>query len=667
MRWLFIICIIFLSQFVPAQSAYPDSLLMLLDDALNDSVRFSINQKLALYYFNRDRRKTFEFNEEALKLARKNNITLDVAACLDTKGYYLNKEDRYGEALKCYIEGFKLAEDPASEKQTWSKPADADPYRYRMQILAGLHHDLGHVMRSTGNHEEAIQQFRICLQYLDKALPTSHNSALMNIGAVYLDINMLDSALYYEKKAIAANHMTYRPTMYKYVGDVFFLQGNSDSARYYYQKGRGLAARQKSLSQLVTCQMGLAKVYLAAENKDSSLFYASAFMNGFKNLHGNPVKDINISIAYELLYRAYKLRLQHDSTLKYLQLAFDSRDSISKARIRNLTQYQNLTFNEQLRLEELEKEKLQTQNRIRLYSLLSGLVFILIVAFILYRSARQKQKANTILEKTLVDLKAAQAHLIHAEKMASLGELTAGIAHEIQNPLNFVNNFSEVNRELIAELKEEIEKGDLEEIKAIAGDLEQNEEKISHHGKRADGIVKGMLQHSRTSSGQKEPTDLNKLANEYLRLAYHGLRAKDKSFNADFKLEPDETIPKLIVVPQDIGRVLLNLINNAFHAVSSRALATEDKTYKPTVTVSTNNLGDHIEISVGDNGPGIPEEIKDKIFQPFFTTKPAGEGTGLGLSLSYDIITKGHGGGLIVETKTGEGTTFIISLPNKGK
>ena len=193
------------AQIAFSQSNYPDSLISLLGEAPNDSVRFSINHKISGYYFNRDRRKTFEFNEEALKIARKNNMTLDVAACLDTKGYYLNKEDRYGESLKCYIEGFKLAEDPASEKQTWLKPADADPYRYRMQVLAGLHHDLGHVMRSTGNNKEAIQQFRICLHFLDKALPTSHNSALMNIGAVYLDLNILDSAMYYQKESTGWN------------------------------------------------------------------------------------------------------------------------------------------------------------------------------------------------------------------------------------------------------------------------------------------------------------------------------------------------------------------------------------------------------------------------------------------------------------------------------
>jgi signal transduction histidine kinase len=269
------------------------------------------------------------------------------------------------------------------------------------------------------------------------------------------------------------------------------------------------------------------------------------------------------------------------------------------------------------------------------------------------------------LENAMANLKATQAQLIQSEKMASLGELTAGIAHEIQNPLNFVNNFSEVNSELIDELEEEANKGNLEEVRAIAKDIKDNEQKINHHGKRADSIVKGMLQHSRTSNGTKEPTDINALADEYLRLSYHGLKAKDKSFNSGFKTDFDPNLPKINVIPQDIGRVLLNLINNAFYAVSEKQKNLTGLDYKPIVTVSTKNLGNRIEISVEDNGPGIPAEIKDKIFQPFFTTKPTGQGTGLGLSLSYDIITKGHGGELEVESQVGEFAKFTIKLPVK--
>ena len=321
------------------------------------------------------------------------------------------------------------------------------------------------------------------------------------------------------------------------------------------------------------------------------------------------------------------------------------------------------------------------------------------------------------IEKSYEELKATQTQLIHSEKMASLGELTAGIAHEIQNPLNFVNNFSEVNAELIDELVEEIGNKQLDEALSLASDIKSNEEKIVYHGRRAEGIVKGMLMHSR-GTGKKEPTDINQLADEYFRLAYHGLRAKDKSFNATMESDFDESIGLLNIVPPDIGRVILNLITNAFYAVSaeavrrravsSKALASEDACteraaqsprpddprqnvfvglavgrvskgsrtvkdkmstspngYKPTVWLSTKKNGEWVEISVKDNGNGIPDEVKDKIFQPFFTTKPSGEGTGLGLSMSYDIVTKGHEGKLNVETKEGVGSSFTIELPIK--
>lgn len=278
--------------------------------------------------------------------------------------------------------------------------------------------------------------------------------------------------------------------------------------------------------------------------------------------------------------------------------------------------------------------------------------------------SREKELAQAKeIEKAYTNLKATQAQLVISEKMASLGELTAGIAHEIQNPLNFVNNFSEINKELIEEMKAEISSGNLDEAKSIADTIAENESKIIYHGKRADGIVKGMLQHSRTSSGQKEPADINALSDEYLRLAYHGLRAKDKSFNATMKTDFDPTLGKINVIPQDLGRVILNLITNAFYVVAERKNNSAPGTYEPTVGVTTKRNGDKVEIRVVDNGKGIPPAIIDKIFQPFFTTKPSGQGTGLGLSLSYEIVTKGHGGELKVETMEGVGTTFIIIIP----
>lgn len=271
---------------------------------------------------------------------------------------------------------------------------------------------------------------------------------------------------------------------------------------------------------------------------------------------------------------------------------------------------------------------------------------------------RQKEE----LESTLTELKTTQSQLIQSEKMASLGELTAGIAHEIQNPLNFVNNFSEVSTELLEEMQEEIDKGNTGEAKLIVADLKINLEKINFHGKRADSIVKGMLLHSRASSGQKELTDLNALADEYLRLAYHGLRAKDKSFNSKFDTDFDPSIGKISVVPQDIGRVMLNLLTNAFYVVSDKKKRLGEA-FEPAVSIVTKKIGKTVEVKVIDNGDGIPKKNIDKIFQPFFTTKPAGKGTGLGLSMCYEIVTQGHGGELKVETKEGEGSVFSFYLP----
>ncbi len=324
----------------------------------------------------------------------------------------------------------------------------------------------------------------------------------------------------------------------------------------------------------------------------------------------------------------------------------------------------------------LEQERLRALEKEKEYRITASLKAELEVQVTERTAALTQQK--TALEQTVAELKSTQAQLIQSEKMASLGELTAGIAHEIQNPLNFVNNFSEVSNELIYEMNEALENGNIAEAQTIANDIKQNLEKIDHHGKRADAIVKSMLQHSRTSSSVKELTDINALADEYLRLSYHGLRAKDKSFNATINTDFDNSLGKINIVPQDIGRVLLNLLTNAFYAVMEKKNALVKNgnaaTYNPTVSVATKSIAlsngkPGVEIKVTDNGNGIPQNIVDKIFQPFFTTKPTGQGTGLGLSLSYDIITKAHGGELNVESlpagQTGgqAGTSFIIQLP----
>jgi two-component system NtrC family sensor kinase len=318
------------------------------------------------------------------------------------------------------------------------------------------------------------------------------------------------------------------------------------------------------------------------------------------------------------------------------------------------------------------------RQRVQLYALLAGLLGVVMVAGLLWRNVVLKQRANRdlnekntqiagqrdALDRTLNELRTTQGQLVQREKMASLGELTAGIAHEIQNPLNFVNNFSEVSTELVTELREEQARPTpTPELEAeLLDDLEQNLQKITQHGQRAASIVRGMLEHSRASTGERQPTNLNALADEYLRLAYHGLRAKDKAFNATLHTDFAPALPPIEAVSQDIGRVLLNLFTNAFYAVRQRQLAGEPG-YVPTVSVRTERVGEQVLVRVKDNGTGIAESVQQKIFQPFFTTKPSGEGTGLGLSLAHDIITKGHGGTLTVNSQQGKGTEFTLSLP----
>ena len=326
-----------------------------------------------------------------------------------------------------------------------------------------------------------------------------------------------------------------------------------------------------------------------------------------------------------------------------------------------------LLYSQNRQFKAAEKERIQRQKEDEINRAIAERKVELEVLVAERTAELTKQKEE--LETTLEELRATQEQLIHSEKMASLGELTAGIAHEIQNPLNFVNNFSEVSHELLDEMQEELQNENSAESIEIAKNIKLNLEKIIHHGKRADSIVKGMLQHSRSSTGVKEPVEINALCDEYLRLAYHGLRAMDKSFNATLKTDFDESIGKINVVPQEIGRVILNLLTNAFYAVNEKKKQMEKElkngvqSYTPTVLIGTKKLDSNIEIKISDNGNGIPKEAVDKIFQPFFTTKPSGKGTGLGLSLSYEIVTKAHGGKLSVENNPGEGVTFNISLP----
>ena len=518
-----------------------------------------------------------------------------------------------------------------------------------------------------------FREYRRGLEYLlsaNKLDKETHNQLmetfnLTTIANAYDLLKMPDSALYYSKLAYKTytglTHGPLRSLILTRMGNAYLGLGKKDSALAYYQVALANSIKVNEKVNLSKIQRKIAGLFELTRQYDSSLYYArQSFRNG-KQL----IQLFELLEASELLTRLFYQGKNMDSAFYYQDVAKAMTDSLYGPQ--KFKELQLLMLQEQQRQQEIQQEQDRYKNKAKMIGLWSAIGVFFIIAFLLYRNNRHKQKANALLQSqkekiqnTLSDLKATQSQLIQSEKMASLGELTAGIAHEIQNPLNFVNNFSEVNDELLKELNAEADKGNLQEVKAIAKDITFNSEKINHHGKRADAIVKGMLQHSRSNSGQKEPTDINALADEYLRLAYHGLRAKDKSFNATTKTDFDSKIDKINIIPQDIGRVILNLINNAFYAVDEKKKQTGGG-YEPTVSVSTVKEKDKIEIKVKDNGNGIPQKALDKIFQPFFTTKPTGQGTGLGLSLSYDIV-QAHGGELKVETKEGEGSEFIITL-----
>ena len=440
------------------------------------------------------------------------------------------------------------------------------------------------------------------------------------------------------------------------------IKKNYKQALAYYHAVIPISIESKNYFDIANTYSFLALLYQETGNIDSSIWYAKEIQSRSEfSIFPQSVQDANTILAQD-----YRLIKNNDSALKYLELRVALNDSLfNKSKSRAI---QTLTFNEKLQQQESRAVTMQFQNKVRLYALLTLLGVFLLIGIILYRNNKIKQKANILLqqqkgkvESTLKALESTQAQLIQSEKMASLGELTAGIAHEIQNPLNFINNFSEVNRELIEEMELEIGKGNIENLRSLAIDVKNNEEKISHHGKRADDIVKGMLQHSRKSTGQKELTDINALADEYLRLAYHGLRAKDKSFNTALQTDYDPSMVKINIITQDVGRVLLNLYNNAFYSVMEKKQL-QPENYEPVVSVTTKKTDDDVLICVRDNGSGIPQKIVDKIFQPFFTTKPTGLGTGLGLSISYDII-KAQGGLIKVNTSEGEFAEFVVRLP----
>ncbi len=652
-----------------------DSLEKILRNSNNEFSNINTYRELGFSYYESKRDSALFYFEKSLLLAKKGNWKLCEADASISIGFISYTQGNYPRALQFILQAKKIAEDPESEKGAWpaSRKYDITSRVARLSVLSRCLNHLASLYGFTGNFMDykdlELFYFREAMKIAnslnDKFLLSNITS---NIGRHYYFANMPDSVFYYDSISLVcikeSGYTRYLGSLFVALGNTYAKKKNYELAKENYNQSIAASKDIKNLRSLADGYLALSNMFRLLGEADSSIYFGKMALETYRATSipsGMADSYVSVSGTYQFIKKI-------DSAFKYQGLAMKSREELSAED--KIKQFQNMNFDERLRVQQLEEGKNQLQNRIRIYSLLAAIGVFMLIAFILLRNNHGRKKANNILRKqktelqqTLTELKSAQVQLIQSEKMASLGELTAGIAHEIQNPLNFVNNFSELSKELFDEMKEEFNKGKKDQGFAIAADIKQNLEKINHHGKRADAIIKGMLQHSQSGSGVKEPTDINALADEYMRLAYHGLRAKDKTFNATLKTDFGETISYINIIPQDIGRVLLNLYNNAFYAVSLKLkLSTEG--YEPTVTVSTKKVNGDMEISIADNGNGIPKKILDKVFQPFFTTKPTGQGTGLGLSLSYDIV-KAHGGSLTAESIENEGTVFIIHLPGR--
>ena len=641
--------------------------------------------RMALNAIAVDNKKALSYGLQAENLAlQTGNKEFEFLAQRTTGNIYQISLTDYPNAMKYYLKALASAEATGSLKNlafSWSN-------------LAGLYSAIGDQKNALLFYEKVVNANK---KLGNKDLA---RNILTNIGERYRLMGNYPAAIKNYKESLDgetdANAIAIAESN---LADVYTKLDSLPLAFKYAFNSLAMAKEQDDKEGESWIYGILSRAYLKKQMVDSAIYYGQQGLAAAKEMGTvEYLRDNTFALANAYTYK----RDYQNAYLNHIQyIAY--RDSMLNSEITNKTSI--LQYNYDLSKKEAQITELNEQKKGQRNFLISALIvlgLIIISVIVLIRSNRIKQKANTLLQKqkkeieyqrdqtnkVLTALKQTQTQLVQSEKMASLGELTAGIAHEIQNPLNFVNNFSEVSTELIKEMVDEVDKGNTQEVKAIASDLIQNLEKINHHGQRAAAIVKGMLQHSRSSSGVKEPTDINALCDEYLRLSYHGLRAKDKSFNATLKTDFDNSIGKINIIPQDIGRVVLNLINNAFYAVdekkkSPHPLKGSTETYEPTVTVTTRRLGSplatgdggKVEIKVTDNGPGIPQNIIDKIFQPFFTTKPTGQGTGLGLSLSYDIV-KAHGGELKVETLSAaaaagagneaQGSVFIIQLPVSG-
>jgi two-component system NtrC family sensor kinase len=631
--------------------------------SLTDSAELELLRDLSFNEL-RDLHKGLAYAEELITLAKQSGNNTYLRAGYFLKGTKKRSLGKLGEALEAYFKSAELArtsKDLKAEGESYGAIAD--------------------IYSVGNNHRNAITYYNKAINILRQTKDSvSLASSLLNAGDEFRKTKKYKSALLYSKEAKIIfdkmNYLSGQGYSLGNIGMVYASIGRNNLAEKYMNKGIQILQKMQDYHPICDYLISMADVYLEKGDHKAALNYASRSLQlaqqyGLKEQIGQASLKLS-----ELHEKEGNIAESYAYYKKYITY----RDSINN--IHTVQQMADLRTNFEVSQKQTEVNMLSRQKRNDQYLMISlGTILglTIVILFILLRSNRHKQKAFKILklqkeeigkqkakaENALNELQITQKQLIQAEKMASLGELTAGIAHEIQNPLNFVNNFAEVTVELLTDLKDELAgkltTSDKAKSDEMISNLEENLKKIGNHGKRADSIVKGMLQHSRSSAGHKEPIDINAFAEEYLRLSYHGLKAKEKDFHVTFTSDLDPGIGKLNVLPQDIGRVLLNLYNNAFYSVIAR-LKQNDSNYEPVVSVTTRRMGNYVELSVKDNGTGIPQKALDKIFQPFFTTKPAGQGTGLGLSLSYDII-KAHGGNIKVETKEGEFARFTIQLP----
>jgi len=575
----------------------------------------------------------------AIKYFEQSGNKLGMANAYSSNAFYESLDNDTG-ALKNYELSLKLYSEVGAGDGTWG--------------VARSYSNIGDIYFYREKYAEALQNDSVALKiYRELKLDDDIARILLNIGWIYQ--RQGDSSLA--------------------TGDKLTAKQKLDEALKKYEEGLKLSEETKNQFGIASAYMHLGSINLKLKNVPAAKNYLEKGLGIFKAENNK----WGLTTIYEVLSRMYSMEGNYKDAFEVYKLFTIYQDSLfsekdTKKYVQTRMQYefdkkQAVSKAEQDR-KDAEARRTKNQQYFTIAALAIIVLAVIVIALIQYRNNKHKQKANYQLqqqkqkvENALSELRSTQSQLIQSEKMASLGELTAGIAHEIQNPLNFVNNFSEVSNELLDDMKTALETGNTAGAKEIAGDVKQNLEKILHHGKRADSIVKGMLQHSRSSAGHKESTDINALCDEYLRLAYHGQKAKDKSFNVKVETDFDRGLRKINIIPQEIGRVILNLINNAFYATAEKQRTGPDN-YEPAVCIVTKNLHDKVEIHVKDNGNGIPQKVVDKIFQPFFTTKPTGQGTGLGLSLAYDIV-KAHGGEIKVATNESQGTEFIVQLSAK--